>query len=553
MAYVSAALVCVVVCVLFFCARAVPEGDEDFETQTAGYFYLFADQVIHIINPFTLSIVANITRDNFGAPLTNNGSVGGDTNTSRTWNDAVLVENQALGTKHVFVNEGDTYEHSNGSEYSYVSVIDTASQTIVARPQIGAIPVHIYYINETNSAWSHADSQGSFFVLTPHSATNITVTAVVPSYLSAQMHGKLIVNGALNPVSYGSNVGEQVIEKFNVSTNTRLNHFNYSSYLPNASVCVGTHTIVYSQINQHLYAECVDGVGTIEWNTANDSFVALQPHVGTLYNAPAGDNIFVTNTDNSTSAVLKPGGNGNASSLFQYIEIGYQPSDPVLYSNSTSTLPAAAGNYMAFFPTVRNTNLDDIAQAASVNGTVTEYGYYGQNTADDNSTPVDCIYDNFSATSVSGLQLSNGTTGAPETPNCGACAIGITPLDPSHYNASLAGLGVIALSGLSGNASTANARLISAGAVAPQLSLANTANQCSFAQVARGSVRGGPYIVVTADLPQSSLYVIDAASPGTPLWGNGYVPTAGSPLTVTWVPAVEGIAPTPSPAVAASG
>lgn len=51
---------------------------------------------------------------------------------------------------------------------------------IVARPQIGAIPVHIYYINETNSAWSHADSQGSFFVLTPHSATNITVTAVVP-------------------------------------------------------------------------------------------------------------------------------------------------------------------------------------------------------------------------------------------------------------------------------------------------------------------------------------------------------------------------------------
>lgn len=64
------------------------------------------------------------------------------------------------------------------------------------------------------------------------------------------MHGKLIVNGALNPVSYGSNVGEQVLEKFNVSTNSRLNHFNYSSYLPNASVCVGTHTIVYSQINQ---------------------------------------------------------------------------------------------------------------------------------------------------------------------------------------------------------------------------------------------------------------------------------------------------------------
>ena len=43
--------------------------------------------------------------------------------------DKVLLQNQALGTKHVFVNEGDTYEYSNGSEFSYVSVIDTASQT----------------------------------------------------------------------------------------------------------------------------------------------------------------------------------------------------------------------------------------------------------------------------------------------------------------------------------------------------------------------------------------------------------------------------------------
>lgn len=60
--------------------------------------------------------------------------------------------------------------------------------------------------------------------------------------------------------------------------------------------------------NCSLYAECVDGAGTIEWNTVNDSFVALQPPVGTLYNAPVGDNIFVTNTDNSTSAVLNPGG-----------------------------------------------------------------------------------------------------------------------------------------------------------------------------------------------------------------------------------------------------
>ena len=48
-------------------------------------------------------------------------------------------------------------------------------------------------------------------------------------------------------------------------------------------------------------------MGTIEWNTKNDTFVALLDVVGTLYNAPAGDMIFVTNADNSTSAVLHPG------------------------------------------------------------------------------------------------------------------------------------------------------------------------------------------------------------------------------------------------------
>ena len=52
----------------------------------------------------------------------------------------------------------------------------------------------------------------------------------------------------------------------------------------------------------------------------------------------------------------------------------------------------ALQKYTAFFPTLRNTNLNDIKQAAAAGGSVTEYGYYGQNTADDNSTPVDCDY-----------------------------------------------------------------------------------------------------------------------------------------------------------------
>ena len=49
-------------------------------------------QIIHIVDPTTMEIVANITKDQSGAPLTNTGSVGNPENTSRTWNGAVLVE-----------------------------------------------------------------------------------------------------------------------------------------------------------------------------------------------------------------------------------------------------------------------------------------------------------------------------------------------------------------------------------------------------------------------------------------------------------------------------
>ena len=52
----------------------------------------------------------------------------------------------------------------------------------------------------------------------------------------------------------------------------------------------------------------------------------------------------------------------------------------------------ALQKYTAFFPTLRNTNLNDIKSAAAIGGSVTDVGYYGQNTADGFSTPFDCEY-----------------------------------------------------------------------------------------------------------------------------------------------------------------
>ena len=45
----------------------------------------------------------------------------------------------------------------------------------------------------------------------------------------------------------------------------------------------------------------------------------------------------------SASCYPVPAGNGEASTVLQYIQVPYQPGDPVLYSNATSIAPASAG------------------------------------------------------------------------------------------------------------------------------------------------------------------------------------------------------------------
>ena len=102
-----------------------------------------------------MEVVKNITVDQSGAPLTNNGSVGNPVNQTRTWNDCVYlqvrfviqvnvatslvlvaeaeptdVQNETAG--FVFINEGDIYEYGNGTLYSYVTVVDTTLQEVRA-------------------------------------------------------------------------------------------------------------------------------------------------------------------------------------------------------------------------------------------------------------------------------------------------------------------------------------------------------------------------------------------------------------------------------------
>lgn len=66
-------------------------GDEQTQVEVDGLFYVFADAEVAIINPTTMTLVANLTADSNGDPLTNAGAVGSQ-NESRTWNDPAFLQ-----------------------------------------------------------------------------------------------------------------------------------------------------------------------------------------------------------------------------------------------------------------------------------------------------------------------------------------------------------------------------------------------------------------------------------------------------------------------------
>jgi hypothetical protein len=329
----------------------------------------------------------------------------------------------------------------NKSEFGYVTAVDAVNQQIVARIKVGARPVHIYSINQTSSIWSHSDAEGSFYVIPVNNSQNLTATAIVPSYINVRAHGKLVVNDDFYPLSYGTNVGEQVISKFNLSSAARINHFQYNASLANSSMCTGTHTIVYSRINKHIFIECVDGSGILEWNTANDTLVKMHTTFnGVVTGAPADDMIFVGNEANSLAVMLQPGVNGQASTVFATLQIPYNPIYPAFFSNSShTTMPDNFTAYQIFFPLTVNTNINNIQAVGLAN--VSKEAYQIK--------PSDCQYNKptvssssvGSDSSTSGLTLATAANGVVLTPNCGACAAGISNGDSSQFNASLSGYG----------------------------------------------------------------------------------------------------------------
>lgn len=50
-------------------------------------------------------------------------------------------------------------------------------------------------------------------------------------------------------------MAEPILPKFNLSNNTRIANVQFNTSLPNATLCTGTHTIVYSKVNKQYVSD----------------------------------------------------------------------------------------------------------------------------------------------------------------------------------------------------------------------------------------------------------------------------------------------------------
>jgi hypothetical protein len=178
----------------------------------------------------------------------------------------------------VLANEADVYlAADNVTQFGYVTAVDIEKQQVVARIKVGARPVHLYSVNETSTVWSHSDAEGVFYVIPLDNPQNLSVNATVRAYTDNPGHGKLVVNQGLYPLSYGTNVNEQIISKFNLANETNIGNFPYNGSLSNATLCFGTHTLSSTPVS---ISTCTLSVRT-----------ALEPWSGTLPMTPSSSSI----------------------------------------------------------------------------------------------------------------------------------------------------------------------------------------------------------------------------------------------------------------------
>jgi len=182
----------------------------------------------------------------------------------------------------------------------------------------------------------HSDGNGLFYVfdvddLAEATHDNIEAKVEDPS------HGKLLWDEGkkLGNRGFGTATGEQYLFEFDMETKEQVMAYDYSVH--DIVGCTGLHAIGYSDLNEHIYAECSRGGGALEFDVSGGKieFVQQFPDAnGAFYETPDGKYVVATSKGNNAMYVFVPQGTGNKSSAEYVISMPGGPSTVSFYTTS---------------------------------------------------------------------------------------------------------------------------------------------------------------------------------------------------------------------------
>jgi len=395
----------------------------------------------------------------------------------------------------------------------------------------------------------HSDGNGLFYVihlddLNKSSHDDIEAKVDIPA------HGKLQWDESpkLGDRGFATSTGEKFLFEIDLKKKIQTEAFNFTSY--SGDSCRGLHAIAYSELNEHVYAECSGSGGAIEFDVSNDDIKFVHQFDkadGALYETPDGQYVVASSKEDEALYVFVPQGTGDTSSVEYTIPMAGRPSGVSFYTNDSDETIVCS-------PLTENLNQNQRRQDDD-GGTTIACGYYEGCTGAETPSDVEvgvCLHNEENqlmrvtksqnlddssdacarCSDSSNYQVEDTDTGSGEstcicTPECGSCDPNPNLSDEeSGYMCINLSAYIAAAEGTSGSRSNdVTATLIPNTGGMKQGKPYGGSAECSFGRTYRKHKRGTKYDASVSNIPTDSIVIIDMEKmekkctvelPGTP-------------------------------------
>lgn len=490
-------------------AKAVLYGDEIYQDAPGGKFWAFYTEGIAVIDPETCTVETTIDKDHNGDILPN------------AFNDGIYM--QSKDNKEGYVLIGSRVDETNamGDTVSHMYAISTTKREVISKAEVGPRVVHSYGLYPQGEFWMHSDGNGLFYVFDIDDLTKTTHDDI-EAKVETPSHGKLLWDeGAkLGDRGFATSTGEQYLFEIDLKTKQQTAAYDFSAF--DIEGCRGLHAIAYSELNEHIYAECSGGGGALEFDVSGGSiqFVQQFPEAnGALYETPDGRFVVAASKGMNALFLFVPQGTGNKSSREFTIRMDGRPSTVSFYTNKDDDTIACS-------PMTENLNMNQ----RDTEGKIT-CGYYEGCTgamsmedvnkgvcahSDDDelklmrvaqeTTDIPAMCDRCNDPANFEVQ-EDGTTGCTCTPHCGVC-----DPEPSYSDAN-SGFMCINLSAYvraeeTGGKPVEGTLIPNTGGMHQGRGYSSSP-ECAYGRTYRTHKRGMQYDAAVANIPEHSIVIID--------------------------------------------